>query len=404
MRTKPWRWVLAIAVLALSMAAVVWLRQWLEPSLSRQQIRTALVEVGPVERTVTAAGIVVNAGGQIVVSPAESRILKLLQRPGTLVEKGDLIMVLDMGAADLGADHLAEKLEQNRIDQYQLDLDLETRLGELATEKEIHRLEAVNLHAKVVQGRNLLELGAVSQVYVRQAEEAEERAEAKRLQIEASRRAVTEAAQSRMQSLALAHKVLERELTEAQRRSDRAEIRADLDGVLTWILEEQGAAVYPGEILARIADRSSFRVDATLPAVHAYLVEYGQRAHVRLEDGELLRGEVTHLSAGVDGAIALEISLTEGSDPRLRSDMRVKVYVVVARIDAALRLPRGPAIAADVRDVFVLLGEVAVRRSVQIGLANFDYCQVLEGLVEGEEVVISDMAEYLTWPVVALRP
>ena len=103
MRTKPWRWILAIAVLALSIAALVWLRQWLEPSLSRQQIRTALVEVGPVERTVTAAGIVVNAGGQIVVSPAESRILKLLQRPGTLVEKGDLIMVLDMGAADLGA-------------------------------------------------------------------------------------------------------------------------------------------------------------------------------------------------------------------------------------------------------------------------------------------------------------
>ena len=100
----------------------------------------------------------------------------------------------------------------------------------------------------------------------------------------------------------------------------------------------------------------------------------------------------------------LEIGLADGSDPRLRSDMRVKVYVVLARIDAALRLPRGPAIAADVRDVFVLLGEVAVRRSVQIGLANFDYCQVLEGLVEGEEVVISDMAEYLTLPVVALRP
>ncbi len=55
------------------------------------------------------------------------------------------------------------------------------------------------------------------------------------------------------------------------------------------------------------------------------------------------------------------------------------------------------------RDVFVLLGEVAVRRRIQIGLSGFDYCQVLAGLVEGEEVIISDTAEYLTLPLVAVR-
>ena len=55
------------------------------------------------------------------------------------------------------------------------------------------------------------------------------------------------------------------------------------------------------------------------------------------------------------------------------------------------------------RDVFVLLGEVAVRRRIQIGLSGFDYCQVLAGLEEGEEVIISDTAEYLTLPLVAVR-
>ena len=402
MRMK-WRLAL-VAVLALSSVALVWLRHWLEPSFSRNQIRTARVEVGPVERTVKAAGIVVSASGQVVVSPAESRILKLLQRPGTSVRKGDLIMVLDLGEADLGADRLAEELELNRTDQSQVGLDLETRLGELATEEEIHRLEAENLHARVLQGRDLLELGAVSMVYVRQAEEAEERVALQRQQIEESRQAAMEAAASRRQILAVAQKVLERELAEAQRRSDQAEIRADRDGVLTWILEEQGAAVFPGEILARISEQGSFRVDASLPAVHTYLVDHGQRAHVRLDDGEFLKGEVSRWSAGVDGAIGLEVSLAEGSDPRLRSDMRVVVYVVVAQLDAALRLPLGPSIAGPQggRDVFVMLGEVAVRRRIQIRLASFDYCQV-EGLEEGEEVIISDTAEYLTLPVVPVR-
>ena len=73
--------------------------------------------------------------------------------------------------------------------------------------------------------------------------------------------------------------------------------------------------------------------------------------------------------------------------------------------EATLRLLRGPAIdgAKGGRDVFVLLGEVAVRRRIQIGLSGFDYCQVLAGLVEGEEVIISDTAEYLTLPLVAVR-
>ena len=156
---KTVRGALAIAVMALSVAAFVWLRQWQEPSLSWSQIRTALVEIGPVERTVTAAGIVVSASGQVVVSPAESRILKLLRRPGASVRKGDPIMVLDLGEADLGADRLAEELELNRTDRIQLGLDLETRLGELVTEEEVLRLEAENLHAKVLQGRDLIGAG-----------------------------------------------------------------------------------------------------------------------------------------------------------------------------------------------------------------------------------------------------
>ena len=96
--------------------------------------------------------------------------------------------------------------------------------------------------------------------------------------------------------------------------------------------------------------------------------------------------------------------LADGSDPRLRSDMWAVVYVVAAQKEATL-LPCGPAIAGAEggRDVFVLLGEVAVRRRIQIGLSGFDYCQVLAGLVEGEEVIISDTAEFLTLPLVAVR-
>ena len=396
---------LAVGVLGLLATAIVWLPAWLEPSLQRDRIRTARVEVGPVEATAAASGIVVPAFQQVAVSPVESRILRVPHKPGTSLEKGDLIMLLDPGEANLDAARVAGELELNRATQRQTRIDLETRLGELATTQQIQRLEVEKLQARALQSRDLVERGAVSRQYVRQAEQAEEEAVIHLRQIEGSRRTVAAAAKSRIEALALRQRALERELAEAQRREDRAEIRADRPGVLTWVLEEVGAAVYPGEIIARVADLSSFRVDASLAAVHGSRIGQGLQVHVALDDGEFLGGEVSAAPVIEGGMMTLEVALENPSDPRLRSDMRVDVFVVTERKHAAIRIPAGPFIdgAGDRREIFVLLGDVAVRRRVQIGLASFDYCEVLVGLAAGEEVIISDTADFLHLSDVTVR-
>jgi HlyD family secretion protein len=73
----------------------------------------------------------------------------------------------------------------------------------------------------------------------------------------------------------------------------------------------------------------------------------------------------------------------------------VDVLVVTGRKPRTLRLKRGPfAEGEGQREAFVVQGDRAVRRTVRLGLASFDQIEVVEGLSEGDEVVISDMTDY----------
>jgi hypothetical protein len=56
-----------------------------------------------------------------------------------------------------------------------------------------------------------------------------------------------------------------------------------------------------------------------------------------------------------------------------------------------------------VRDVFVIRGDVALKTSAKFGVAGEDHYEVLQGLVEGDEVVISDMTDYMHVKELKLR-
>ena len=60
-----------------------------------------------------------------------------------------------------------------------------------------------------------------------------------------------------------------------------------------------------------------------------------------------------------------------------------------------VRVANGAAFNGQSRqELFILEGDRARRRRVPIGLSNFDYVELAEGVRPGETVVISDMSDY----------
>jgi HlyD family secretion protein len=89
------------------------------------------------------------------------------------------------------------------------------------------------------------------------------------------------------------------------------------------------------------------------------------------------------------------VDLDDARNPKLRNNLRVDVLVVTDSRASTLRLRKGPfAQGGATQSVFVVQGDQAVRRPVRFGLSGYDYFEVLDGLDEGEEVVLSNMNDY----------
>ena len=88
--------------------------------------------------------------------------------------------------------------------------------------------------------------------------------------------------------------------------------------------------------------------------------------------------------------------MDEANHKRLRSGLKTDVYVMNAVKDDVLRLANASYyVGPGEYDLFVLDGDnKLVQRKVRLGDSNFEYVEVVEGLEEGDQVVISNMAEF----------
>jgi HlyD family secretion protein len=164
--------------------------------------------------------------------------------------------------------------------------------------------------------------------------------------------------------------------------------------VLTWVLSQEGALVHRGDVIARIADLSSFRVDGSVSDVHAGRLHPGMAAVVRFNE-ETLDGTISEVYPTVEnGVIHFTVALARPSHPSLRPNLRADVLVITDRKPHTLRVKRGPFADSAARQVFVVRGNQAFRVPVTLGLAGIDDVEVLSGLRESDEIIISDMRDY----------
>jgi len=378
-------------------ALIIWLPGWIRPSVSRARVRTAKVTLGPIESTITASGTVVPEVERALSSPLDARVMRILKRPGDPLKAGDPLVVLDASESVLGVEKLSKDLALKDNQQAQTRLALEKSLLDIEGRLNTKRLDLDSLRADLDDSRTLFKEGLISREKLRQAELAEAKALIELKQIEGERNNVQQSNKAQSEGLTLERGSLGKEVAEARRQLDLATTRADRDGVVTWALSEEGVLVRRGDVIARIADLRSFRVDATVPDVHAKELALGMPVIVRLNDDDSLEGRISTIHPKIEnGVMTFTVSLVDKSNHLLRSNQRVDVLVVLQRKARALRLKKGPFSEGDgYRQAFVVRGDRAVRTPIGLGIASFDEFEVVSGLADGDEVIISDMRDYL---------
>jgi len=395
----------SILSITLVAAVFIWGPRLIKPSVARARIRTAKVDTGVIEATITASGTVVPEFEGVISSPVNARVLKILNRPGAVLSKGDPILELDLNESRLAVEKLNQQIELKQNQQAKAKLDLENTLIDLQSRWEIKNLDYKASKAATARNRELYRQGLMSEERLRELELIEEKTAFELKQLEESKRNAQASTKTQLEGLALEMKTLDQERVEAQRQLELATTKSDRHGVLTWVIDEEGATAQKGAVLARIADLSAFRVEATVSDVHANRLSFGQPVKVKVNDELTLSGAIARINPTVNnGVITLVVSLEDKSNAQLRSNLRVDVLIGAERKDGVLRVRKGPSVGGEgVRDIFVIRGDVALKTAAKFGVAGADHCEVLQGLHEGDEVIISDMTDYMHLNEVKLR-
>ncbi len=391
-RRRYLAWILgAGALLALAMI----LPGWVTPSLPRAQIRTAVVERGAIDAALTASGLVLPEHEFVVTCPGPSRVLRTLHQPGDTVAAGEPILSLDQGEARLLVERLERQVALKDNERAQARVELENRLSELTGQAAIKKLELESLSFESQRSHKLAAAGVISADQARKSASDLERCRIELELLVAATRNAERGLAVRLRALDLEHEIRVRERRDAERALRQGSAASERGGVLTWVLTGEGVAVARGDELARVADLSSFKVEATISDVHAAQLRVGQPVTVRLGE-ESLPGTVAKVHPKVDnGIVRLEVALKQADHPRLRPNLRVDVHVISERREGTLTVRRGSVIAIDGgHALFHLRGNRAVRRSVSLGITNFERTEILEGLDEGDEIILSDMSDH----------
>ena len=367
----------------------------LRPSLSWEEIRTAKVERGPLSATLEASGLLAPETETVLSSPIETRVLKVLKQPGSLIALGDPILELDTSAQQLEFEKLNEELALKENAKAQLNQQLARKIRENQAESEISALDLQFLQAKYKQKEKLFEKGLVSREELLAARLEVDKKQVRQRQLEETGAEETEATQTRLAGLDLEINILLKTRENLSRQLKRATTVADRSGVLTWVLSEEGATVAKGAAIAKIADLRSFKVDASISDFHASRIEANQKARIDV-NGFQIPGRITKLLPAVeDGILKFEIAFENRPDYGLRSNMRAEVQVVIGEKSDVLRLKKGAAInGSGFQNLFVIQDGAAIRTRIESGFSGSDYHEIIQGLNEGDEVILTDMRQF----------
>jgi HlyD family secretion protein len=171
-------------------------------------------------------GLVVPEVEQVVSSPIDARVVRILRRAGAAVKAGDAILELDTLPQRLAVDRLRQQIALKENQQARTRLDLEARLNDLESEGRIKQLQLESFRSRLDRVRQLQENGLVSNEDLQQSELAVSQTEVELVRIESEQRAARAATAATLEGLRMELTTARDEAAEAERLLRLAALRA----------------------------------------------------------------------------------------------------------------------------------------------------------------------------------
>src|SRR5271154_1917873 len=388
--------VIGAAVIAAATIGVLRLRP-AAPSVERGTVWTDTVKHGSMLRQVRGPGALVPAQEAVRQIPAETEatVVRIRMLPGSQVKANDILLEMsnpqvEQAAVDAQLQLKAAEAEYQSL-RVKLESDLMTQKAGAAT------VTADYSQAKLQSetDKALYDLGVISGLaYKNSKSKADELTT--RNNIEDERLDINQKAiQSQLaEQQAKVDEV--RALDQLkQKQLDALKVRAGIEGVLVDLPLQVGQHVLPGTMLAKVVQPDHLIAELKVAETQARDVQIGQPALIDTHNGTV-SGSVMRVDPGVqNGTVTVDVKLTGELPKGARPDLSVDGTIDLERLDNVVYVGR-PAFGQENSTISLFKldsdSKGAVRVPVKVGRASVNSIQILEGLHEGDTVILSDMS------------
>ena len=366
------------------------------PTVARRSVRTAVVERGELERSVSGPGSLVPERIRWLTTTTAARVDRLVVEAGQPVDADTVVIELVNPDLELAALEAESELAGAKAELANLGASLETnKLGQQAALATV-RSEQSEAARTAAANEKLAEADSVSADELARARDRAEELDA-RLSIEKKRLGVLDRAR-RAQVTAAAARVTRLEAVVEFRKRQLAalSVKAGEPGVVQEIPVEIGQWVQPGTVLAKVIDPKKLEAELKIPEVRARDLAIGLPAKIDMRSA-VIEGKVSRIDPAVTaGSVTVDVALEGELPPGARADLSVDGTIEIETL-ADVTWLRRPAHAEpdSTLGLFVIGSDgIAERVTVQLGRASVDAIEVLSGVEVGDEVVVSDASAW----------
>lgn len=392
-------WLVVTVVLLAAATLFVMRLKPAAPEVDRSTVWTDIVHRGNMVRQVRGLGSLVPREDRMRLIPAETdcTVVRILVLPGARVKPDTVIMELANPQLTQEAQDAALQLKEAEADFQNTQVKLQ---GDLMDQKssaaDIHaQYEQAELQARTDQA--LYKLGVISGLTYNDSKSKSDGL-ATRNQMEGEKLSINQKALETQLAVQTAKVAQARALEDLkQRELNDLQVRAGIDGVLVDLPHQLGEHVPMGTTLAKIVQPDQLKASLKIAETQARDIQIGQPAQIDTHNG-IIPGTVTRIDPAVqNGTVTVDVQLDGPLPQGARPDLSVDGTIDLERMNDVLYVGR-PAFGNENSTISLFKldasGKYAVRVPVQVGRASVNAIQVLNGLHEGDTVILSDMSRW----------
>lgn len=363
--------------------------------IDTDKITIAEVSEAPFLDYVDSEGIVQPIQTIKLNSLESGMVHEVVAEEGALLKKGDIILRLQNPELERTIGEQQAEWEKQRIIYEEKKLEMEQKTILLKQQTLQARYELNRLQKDFTLGEEEYKMGVKSKAQLDvQREEYLYKTQNTNLQLDGLRHDSTATSLRRKlmdNDLERVHKTTEH----ARSRMDKLEVRAPIDGQLSYLNVTPGQLVQQSENIGEIKVMHNVKLHTRLSEYYIDRVQVGLPASVSYQ-GKKYPLRVSKVVPEVkDRQFDLDFVFTGKTPENVRIGRSFRVQIELGQPETAITLPRGDFFQTTGGQWIYKLtpkGDKAVRTPVSIGRQNPSHYEIVSGLQAGDRVVISGYA------------